>query len=327
VPIVALVGYTNAGKSALTNRICHSDLESNDAVFTSLSPHLRGMQLPSGLRALVLDSVGFITDLPAQLVDAFRATLEEIREAALLVHVRDISHPHAELQREAVLYQLRNMDLPPRLLAEHLEVWNKVGVVSGTRLFARRSPLHSTPLSCGFSQVDLLDRAEVARRLEACSPDGPRVFPLSATRGTGVTRFLRAIDEILSAQQGRRVYEVVFPQGDGEQLAFFYQRTKVLAHAEDEDAIPPRTVLKVSMDPATCVCLLSFSPLYHLFVVSLSHPSPMHLLSLSLSFPGLSTCQSTFTHRPRHAHYTRQFRPLGLTEVSMKPTRRPRRVV
>lgn len=146
VPIVALVGYTNAGKSALTNRICHSDLESNDAVFTSLSPHLRGLQLPSGLRALVLDSVGFITDLPAQLVDAFRATLEEIREAALLVHVRDISHPHAELQREAVLYQLRNMDLPPRLLAEHLEVWNKVGVVSGTRLFARRSPLHSTPL-------------------------------------------------------------------------------------------------------------------------------------------------------------------------------------
>lgn len=97
-----------------------------------------------------------------------------------------------------------------------------------------------------------------------------------------MTRFLRAIDEILSAQQGRRVYEVVFPQGDGEQLAFFYQRTKVLAHAEDEDAIPPRTVLKVSMDPATCVCLLSFSPLYHLFVVSLSHPSPMHLLSLSL---------------------------------------------
>ena len=102
-PFVALIGYTNAGKSALTNLCTGADLESENLLFQTLNTTNRGLRLPNGQHAVMMDTVGFITDLPHDLVESFKATLDEIHFADVIVHVRDISHPHSDHQRETVL--------------------------------------------------------------------------------------------------------------------------------------------------------------------------------------------------------------------------------
>src|SRR4029077_18425804 len=128
-PIAALVGYTNAGKSTLFNRLSRASVLSADMLFATLDPTLRAVELPTGLRVILSDTVGFISDLPTMLVAAFRATLEEVIEADLILHVRDLSHDDAEAQSLDVEEVLRQLGLAPQDEARLIEVWNKVDLL------------------------------------------------------------------------------------------------------------------------------------------------------------------------------------------------------
>jgi GTP-binding protein HflX len=143
LPAVVLLGYTNAGKSTLFNRIAGADVLAKDMPFATLDPTARLVKLASGREVIVADTVGFITDLPTELVAAFRATLEAVAEADLLVHVRDIAHPETEAQRRDVLAILDQVSAgaPPPVL----EVWNKIDRLDAERRAARvrRAPLES----------------------------------------------------------------------------------------------------------------------------------------------------------------------------------------
>lgn len=128
-PIVALVGYTNAGKSTLFNRLTGADVLAKDMLFATLDPTMREIELTSGRKVILSDTVGFISDLPTQLVAAFRATLEEVLDADLILHVRDISHPQSEKQAEDVLEILENIGVSDSSLEGMVEVWNKLDAI------------------------------------------------------------------------------------------------------------------------------------------------------------------------------------------------------
>jgi GTPase len=125
-PVVALVGYTNAGKSTLFNRLTGAGVLSMDKLFATLDPTMRGMTLPTGGKIILSDTVGFVSDLPTQLVAAFRATLEEVLEADILLHVRDISHPDAQAQKQDVEHVLRSLFGKEKLPENVMEVYNKI---------------------------------------------------------------------------------------------------------------------------------------------------------------------------------------------------------
>ena len=136
MPIIALVGYTNAGKTAVINCTTGSKLESEDRLFQTLNTAQRQLRFPDGQLAYMLDTVGFITNLPHQLVDCFKSTLDELHNADLLVHVRDISHPQTEFQRKTVLQVIKEVGLPDSLLTErYLEVWNKIDLIDDETVF------------------------------------------------------------------------------------------------------------------------------------------------------------------------------------------------
>ena len=135
---MALVGYTNAGKSALANLCTGAGLESDNLLFQTLTTATRGLRLPNGQQALMLDTVGFITDLPPGLVESFKATLDEIHHADVLVHVRDISHPHTDHQRRTVLKVLKEIGVGEDTLRQrYIEVWNKIDLLPDQRELVR----------------------------------------------------------------------------------------------------------------------------------------------------------------------------------------------
>ncbi len=144
--VVALVGYTNAGKSTLFNRLTRADVQAADMLFATLDPTLRALTLPHGGKAMLSDTVGFISDLPTMLVAAFRATLEEVIEADVILHVRDISHEDAEAQERDVDTVLRQLNINPDSGSRVLEVWNKIDRFTPeerdnlTNIAARRPP-------------------------------------------------------------------------------------------------------------------------------------------------------------------------------------------
>ena len=141
--MVALVGYTNAGKSTLFNRLTGSGVLAKDMLFATLDPTMRAIALPDGRKAILSDTVGFISDLPTQLVAAFRATLEEVLEADLILHVRDIAHAESEIQAENVRAILAEMGIDQdEQQARMIEVWNKVDAL----------PTRSGPRRCGRSR-------------------------------------------------------------------------------------------------------------------------------------------------------------------------------
>ena len=212
--VVALVGYTNAGKSTLFNRLTRAKVQAVDMLFATLDPTLRELRLPHGAHVVLSDTVGFVSDLPTTLVAAFRATLEEVIEADLILHVRDISHPDTEAQRsdvEAVLHQL-GIDTAGDAI---IEVWNKVD---------RLVPAERTQL------------ANVASR----RPHDHRAVLVSAAEGEGVESLLGAIEDRLAASKvGLRV---TLDAADGAGISWLYRNTEVLAKENDDDSHVAMTV-------------------------------------------------------------------------------------
>ncbi len=182
-PLVALVGYTNAGKSTLFNRMTGADVVAKDMLFATLDPTMRGVVLPSGRKIIASDTVGFISDLPTQLVAAFRATLEEVLEADLILHVRDISHPETVEQAADVAEILASLGVKPGVAM--LEVWNKLDLVDA-------------------SQRDALESQSQTRA---------NVFPISALTGEGVGRLNDAISAAFELTKTQETLTLTFDMG------------------------------------------------------------------------------------------------------------------
>ena len=182
-PIVALVGYTNAGKSTLFNRMTGAEVLAKDMLFATLDPTMRGVTLPSGRKIIVSDTVGFISDLPTQLVAAFRATLEEVLEADLILHVRDIAHPDTAEQAADVNDILQSLGVGAGV--PMVEVWNKLDLVDPT--------------------------AREALAVQATARDG--VHAVSALTGEGVADLLDAISTAFDEEKTTRVLDLGFDQG------------------------------------------------------------------------------------------------------------------
>ena len=206
-PIVALVGYTNAGKSTLFNRLTTATVLSADMLFATLDPTLRAVELPRGVRAILSDTVGFISDLPTMLVAAFRATLEEVIEADVILHVRDMSHEDSAAQLhdvEKVLAELGIAATDKRLI----EVWNKIDCLDGEA------------------------RARVLNLAER-QPADRRPVAVSALTGEGMDRLVGAIERRLS--ESRQTIEVSVDPADGAGLSWLYRHSEVLAKDVHDD--------------------------------------------------------------------------------------------
>ena len=212
-PLVALVGYTNAGKSTLFNRLTKADVMAQDMLFATLDPTIRGCTLPGGMKVMLSDTVGFISNLPTELIAAFRATLEEVLNADLLLHVRDIAHEDSDAQRSDVLGVLKELFGKDHALDHLIEVHNK---------------------------IDLLPEGFVPPY-----PGDVQTIGVSAVTGEGIPDLLAIIEDALSRQlMDEQHYTVLHT--DGRAMAWLHANAQVLERKDMEE----HAVFKVLITPA-----------------------------------------------------------------------------
>ena len=204
-PVVALVGYTNAGKSTLFNRLTGEAVFAENLLFATLDPTMRDIKLPGFDKVILSDTVGFVSDLPTELIAAFRATLEEVREADLLVHVRNMAHPDREAQRDDVDDVLTSLGLAEEGSPARIEAWNK---------------------------VDLLSPEERGRLMEEAKRRED-VLPISAVTGEGLDALRDRMAECLRSNE--QVHEVRLPASAGDRIAWLHARGEVLEQTLDHD--------------------------------------------------------------------------------------------
>jgi GTPase len=209
--VVALVGYTNAGKSTLFNALTKSGVFADDRLFATLDPTLRRVELPKGTAIVLSDTVGFVSDLPTGLVAAFRATLEEVAEADLILHVRDIAHPDSEAQARDVANVLAELEIDIATPGRVIEVWNKIDLLSP----AERPPRIVPP------------------RANGKSGGTPLVVSVAALTGEGLPELLHAIEERLSARNA--VYRIELSGGAVGKLHQLYELGEVLDREDRRD--------------------------------------------------------------------------------------------
>jgi GTPase len=207
-PIVALVGYTNAGKSTLFNRLTKADVLAKDLLFATLDPTMRGLTLPDGRKVILSDTVGFIADLPIELVAAFRATLEEVLEADAILHVRDAAHGESEAQKKDVL-----------------KVLNELGVEPG----------HDRPLIELLNKIDLLEPGQREGLLEKNRPKGKGPIAISAATGEGLGDLLVRLEACFA--QSQVTLELALDPSDGKGLAWAHAHGHVLDRRDTATAL------------------------------------------------------------------------------------------
>ena len=221
-PIVALVGYTNAGKSTLFNVLCNAKVFSEDQLFATLDPTMRSLKLPSGRDIILSDTVGFVSELPHELVEAFRATLEEVEVADLLLHVRDISHADTEAQKHDVTQVLKNL-----------------GVNQDNNLAVKST----IPLFEVLNKSDLLSVADNEMKTTQTTRSSDKMLLVSAVTREGVDKLLEAIDHKLSIKR----LEISINVGwkDGPLLTWLYDNGEVLERKDNNEFVK----LKIRLDP------------------------------------------------------------------------------